>query len=157
MATKKKTAAAKRPAKNPVGRPKKPITEKQVFELASIGCTNVEIAAVLDCCDDTLVNNFSDAIKKGRETMKKSLRRIQMDLARRGNPTMAIWLGKQYLGQKDRSEVETVTLTEAERVEKAIKGQMEDFKQSREEAINQLAEAGFPGIEKFVLISKEVN
>lgn len=34
-----------------------------------------------------------------------SLRRTQFKLAEK-NPTMAIWLGKQYLGQRDNVEVE---------------------------------------------------
>ena len=34
-----------------------------------------------------------------------SLRRSQFRIAET-NPTMAIWLGKQYLGQKDRADVE---------------------------------------------------
>lgn len=34
-----------------------------------------------------------------------SLRRTQFKLAEK-NPTMAIWLGKQYLGQRDNIEVE---------------------------------------------------
>ena len=36
---------------------------------------------------------------------KTSLRRAQFELAMKGNPTMLIWLGKQYLGQNERTEV----------------------------------------------------
>jgi len=35
---------------------------------------------------------------------KLSLRRKQVELAVEGNPTMRIWLGKQYMGQKDKHE-----------------------------------------------------
>ena len=42
--------------------------------------------------------------KKGQDNGKRSLRRIQFKLAEK-NPTMAIWLGKQYLGQRDNIEV----------------------------------------------------
>jgi hypothetical protein len=38
---------------------------------------------------------------KGREDVKMSLRRAQLQLALNGNPTMLIWLGKQLLGQQD--------------------------------------------------------
>jgi hypothetical protein len=37
-----------------------------------------------------------------------SLRRWQMKMAQT-NATMAIWLGKQYLGQSDRQEVTNIT------------------------------------------------
>jgi hypothetical protein len=43
---------------------------------------------------------FSDVYKKFSADGKKSLRRYQFELAEK-NPTMAIWLGKNLLGQKD--------------------------------------------------------
>ena len=42
-----------------------------------------------------------------------SLRRTQFKLAEK-NPTMAIWLGKQYLGQRDNIEVEHKDLSKVE-------------------------------------------
>jgi hypothetical protein len=33
-----------------------------------------------------------------------SLRRMQWQAAENGNPTMLVWLGKQYLNQKDKAE-----------------------------------------------------
>jgi hypothetical protein len=53
---------------------------------------------------------YSEAYKRFSEDGKKSLRRLQFDSARKGNVTMQIWLGKQYLGQRDRTEyTENVT------------------------------------------------
>ena len=43
---------------------------------------------------------FSDAYKNKSQLGKSSLRRAQFKLAEK-NATMAIWLGKQYLDQKD--------------------------------------------------------
>ena len=43
---------------------------------------------------------FSDVYKRFSSDGKKSLRRYQFELAEK-NPTMAIWLGKNLLGQKD--------------------------------------------------------
>ena len=43
---------------------------------------------------------FSDAFNTTSEIGKSSLRRIQFRLAEK-NASMAIFLGKQYLGQKD--------------------------------------------------------
>jgi hypothetical protein len=44
---------------------------------------------------------FSGAYEKGLENGKSSLRRLQWKAALGGNITMQIWLGKQYLGQRD--------------------------------------------------------
>lgn len=84
------------------GRPKKEIDYELVSKLAHIFCTKEEIAAILDVNPTTLYANsvFQDVYKKGREGGKASLRRIQMNLAEK-NTAMAVWLGKQYLGQKD--------------------------------------------------------
>ena len=40
------------------------------------------------------------------ESGRASLRRMQYVAAKKGNATMQIWLGKQYLGQKDKQEIE---------------------------------------------------
>lgn len=89
----------KPPAKT--GRPQIKIDEKQVLALASMHCTMKEIAAVVGCSVDTLERRFADVIEKGRESGKASLRRTQYRLAE-NNAAMAIWLGKQWLGQSDR-------------------------------------------------------
>lgn len=53
---------------------------------------------------------FSDTFAEKRKTGKISLRRMQWRLAEK-NATMAIFLGKQYLGQRDNVDV-NVTNTE---------------------------------------------
>lgn len=45
---------------------------------------------------------FEELFKEKRLFGKVSLRRAQFQVAMDGNPTMLIWLGKQYLGQKDK-------------------------------------------------------
>ena len=42
---------------------------------------------------------------KGRATLKRRLRRKQLELALEGDKTMLIWLGKQMLGQVDTPKV----------------------------------------------------
>lgn len=86
-----------------MARPQKPIDAEQVELLASIHCTNEEIAIALGCSPDTLTRRFADALKKGKAEGKASLRRKQWELAQAGNPTMLIWLGKQLLEQKDKA------------------------------------------------------
>lgn len=89
-----------------MARPFKDIKPWQVYKLARIGCTDVEIATILDCHQDTLTNRFSEFLRKGREKMRMSLRRMQYKAASEGNVTMLIWLGKQYLKQHDKIEVD---------------------------------------------------
>ena len=94
------------------GRPSKEFNLKQVEALATAQCTDREIAAVLGCSRSTLAvhkredEDFRTAIKRGRESGKASLRRLQWRAAQAGSTTMQIWLGKQWLGQRDRHEVE---------------------------------------------------
>ena len=85
----------------PVGRDKKVIDPEEVEKLAGIGCKDSEIADWFGIKYDTLRNNFSDQLTKGREHLKQSLRRAQLSLALSGNAVMLIWLGKNILGQSD--------------------------------------------------------
>ena len=98
-----------------MGRPQKQI-DKEIFEkLCNIQCTQEEIAGVFECsidtinrwCKRTYKETFADIYKKKSASGKMSLRRWQFDTAKRGNATMQIWLGRQYLGQTDRTEIET--------------------------------------------------
>ncbi len=82
-----------------------------IIALAQVMCTDEEIAACLDTTVETLHSElnapvFSECIKKGAREGKASLRRSQFRLAK-SNPAMAIFLGKQYLGQKDHPEEES--------------------------------------------------
>ena len=88
--------------KNKGGRPKKIIDYVTVEKLASMQCTQEEIASFLNLSVRTLQRDkeFCRIYEKGRETGKMSLRRLQFKLAERSS-SMAIFLGKQYLGQKD--------------------------------------------------------
>jgi hypothetical protein len=91
-----------------MARPKKEIDERQVRELAGMGCSYAEIAAVVGCDASTLTRRFAQVIKDGHEHRNASLRRTQYDVAVNGkHPTMLIWLGKQYLGQTDKVEGST--------------------------------------------------
>jgi hypothetical protein len=99
---------ARKPTGRPNGRPKKEF-DKQVFEgLCSIQCTEAEIAGCFKTttdtidrwCKDTYGEGFSETYKKLSADGKMSLRRMQFKLAER-SAAMAIFLGKQYLGQRD--------------------------------------------------------
>lgn len=88
--------------------------DKRVFEnLCGIQCTKEEICSVLEVsektlnswCNSTYGDNFSLVFQQKRGKGKASLRRYQFELAKK-NPTMAIFLGKQYLEQKDKIEAD---------------------------------------------------
>lgn len=108
--------------KNKGGRPKKELDYELIEELSNIQCTQDEIASCLGVNVKTLRadEKFLDLYKKGQETGKKSLRRYQFDCAKKGNSAMLIWLGKQYLGQRDNLDVST-TKMEDDDMTKTIK------------------------------------
>lgn len=95
-----------------MARPRIEIDKEQFEKLCSIQCTLTEIASWFKCSEDTIENwckreyeeGFSECFKKYSAGGKISLRRWQFKLAER-NTTMAIWLGKQYLGQRELQEV----------------------------------------------------
>ena len=80
---------------------KKVVFDEDVYKLATMGCSDKEIALWFDIKEDTLRYNFAEIIAKGREDLKQSLRRAQIKLALGGNATMLIWLGKNILGQSE--------------------------------------------------------
>ena len=50
---------------------------------------------------------FAEIIEHGRSDGMLSVRRKQFEIMEGGNPTMAIWLGKQLLGQRD--QIDTIS------------------------------------------------
>ena len=85
-----------------VGRPKLDIDAEQVTRLARLHCTMNEMADFFGCHRETLRENFSPQIDKGRSEGNISLRRKQWQMAvEKGNVVMLIWLGKQMLGQRN--------------------------------------------------------
>src|ERR1700720_971612 len=90
------------------GRPRKHVDLELVEKLAHIQCTYGEVAATLGVSVDTLQRNkdFAVVYKRGAESGRKSLRRMQFESANKGNVVMQIWLGKQYLGQSDQGIIQ---------------------------------------------------
>lgn len=96
-----------------MGRPLTNIDKKQFKKLCTLQCTKEEIAGFFECSEDTIEKfckreygeTFTAVFKQKRQTGKISLRRSQWRLAEK-NVSMAIWLGKQYLGQKEQQEVQ---------------------------------------------------
>lgn len=78
--------------------------EIKIEKLASYGLTNKEIAEALGYDENTLKRNFEIFLTKGKADLKQRLKKKQISVALGGNVSMLIWLGKQYLGQADKSE-----------------------------------------------------
>jgi len=85
----------------PVGRDKKIVPPDQVQELASLGCTDRDIANFFGVKEDTLRYNFAEYLLKGREELKISLRRSMLKTAHGGNAAVLIFLAKNLLGMSD--------------------------------------------------------
>lgn len=91
-----------------MARPRIEIDKSQFEKLCSIQCTQEEMASFFGCSPDTIERwcrreykeRFAEVYAKKRGIGKISLRRSQFRLAET-NVTMAIWLGKQYLGQRE--------------------------------------------------------
>jgi alkylhydroperoxidase/carboxymuconolactone decarboxylase family protein YurZ len=93
-----------------VGRPKINIDLDIVGNLASIGCTQEEIASVVGVSARTLQRNFADIIDRFKNKGRASLRKKMWDKAiKKDNTHMQIWLSKNELGMKERTVNETIT------------------------------------------------
>lgn len=110
------------PAKNRI--------KQDVFEnLCAIWATKEEIAGFFDVsedtleswCDDVYGETFSAIYKKQNSKGKISLRRSQLQSATKGNVSMQIWLGKQYLNQKENIVVENETMDKLDELLEAQK------------------------------------
>ena len=85
------------------GRPKKDIDEKLVEDAIAIGKTVANVALLVSVAKRTLERNCAAAIERGRARRNSSLQEAQYKAAvDKGNVTMMIWLGKQWLNQKDK-------------------------------------------------------
>lgn len=90
------------------GRPRIDIDNVTFENLCHLQCTLAEIAEWFRCSEDTVERwckrtyslSFADAYKKYSAGGRISLRRTQFRLAEK-SAAMAIFLGKQYLNQRD--------------------------------------------------------
>ena len=114
------------------GRPKTPINIDDFVKLCEMQCTKKEIAGFFDCSETALDDwiketfdgdNYSILFDRFRTKGLLGLRRSQFQLAER-NTAMAIWLGKQYLGQKDIMTFNSLDDGEEDALTKSIKASL---------------------------------
>lgn len=98
---------SRKPRKNKASRGHPIIDLEEVERLAALNCTYEEIAAFFDVSKKAVEHRwetderFRELIERGRAKGRISVRRAQIRMMQAGNATMAIWLGKQLLGQRD--------------------------------------------------------
>jgi transposase len=73
---------------------------KAVYNYSSHGSTTDEIAAMLKIPVEHIELFYKEDREDGVAKFKNTLRKTQLTQAL-NNPSMAIWLGKQYLNQRD--------------------------------------------------------
>lgn len=106
-------AKVKSELKRPVGRPKKKFDWDKLDLILQFGATYLECEEILGIAESGLKRqikkkhdcNFEHYRDKKMSRAKQNLRRKQYELAMSGNATMNIWLGKQWLGQSDKQEI----------------------------------------------------
>lgn len=114
-----------------MARPLKEIDKKQFENLCALQCTKEEICGFFEISEKTLNSwckrtykaGFSLVFQQKRGKGKISLRRSQFRLAEK-SANMAIWLGKQYLNQKDQIE-DTTDVNKLDEILKGLKNNAE--------------------------------
>lgn len=97
-----------------MGRPRKELDWELLDEYLYMQCTLEEVSERFNISPRTLRQrvkerygaSYQEYSEKKRKGGLVSLRRAQFKAALSGNVSMLIWLGKQFLGQKDKSEEE---------------------------------------------------
>lgn len=74
-----------------------------IEEMSYFGCPIEEIATLLNTTTESIHNNFKDVINRSLVRWRIDLRKAQVKngLEGKGSTAMLIWLGKQYLAQKE--------------------------------------------------------
>ena len=112
LATVRDQRGVMRGGKRPgAGRKSVKIDLDQLERLSALQCTDEELAAVFGVSTRTIEGRkkqpqFAQAIERGKAKGRISVRRAQMKQLEAGNSAIAIWLGKQLLGQRDVTPLE---------------------------------------------------
>lgn len=126
------------------GRPKVIIDWEKVDAYLKAQCDSTAIASSLGISVDTLYircksdNNmdFSAYCQEKKAEGRELLRAKQYQVAMSGDKTMLIWLGKQYLQQTDKADIQ---------MEGEIKQQSFDLSKLSTETLKELINAGLIG------------
>jgi len=90
-----------------VGRPKRIFTPDQIADIERLAKLNLNTETIADALDipvNTLKSNFRRQLTQKRAQGKAEIAEAQRSMLKQ--PVMAIWLGKQHLGQSDVQKIE---------------------------------------------------
>lgn len=114
------------------GRPNADIDADKVAEMALLGLHAETIGHRLGVDADTIIRNFAGLLEQKRAERRELIARAQLKALVGDNITMAIWLGKNELGQTDRTDVTTggqplqstyeVKITPTDKARQAVRG-----------------------------------
>jgi len=95
------------------GRKVIPIDLLELEKVCSLHCSDEDVAFYFRVSVQTIVNRrkqpaFAAAMDRGTAMARLKVRRAQMKLLEEGNATMAVWLGKSMLGQRETSSMRMV-------------------------------------------------
>jgi hypothetical protein len=99
---------SKEKTKKGPGRPRRKFTKAEVAKIdhaASLNCKDGTIAKLIDCDVTVMLDQFAKRIRLKRAKYAEYLRQCQYDHAAK-TPAMAIFLGKNDLGQADKQEIQ---------------------------------------------------
>ena len=116
------------------------IPPEKVKMLASFGCSYIEIGKYFGCSEGVIRRRYRTEYEQGREEMKLTLRQLQWKHAQNGNTALLIFLGKNFLQQTDKNQVDMTGNLETVLKEVAVQGNpMDDQADSSQ---REIVEAG---------------
>ena len=130
----------RKPTGKPNGRPLKEFNKKTFVDLVGMGCTQQEICwffrdetgkpANVDTlsrwCQREFGATFQEYAKENRAiALKIQLRKNQLELSKK-SAAMGIWLGKQYLDQRDEVAIDHGNNELMESLTQLVRKQMDD-------------------------------
>lgn len=89
------------------------VNREKVEMLSSFGCTIMEIAKFFIVDESVIRKDYVEEVRRGKEQMKLRLRQLQWKFAEQGNTSLLIFLGKNYLNQTDKQQLDMTGNLEA--------------------------------------------
>lgn len=98
---------SKRQQGRPPNTPEIEIDSGEVYKLAAVGCTVVEIAKIIGCSTDTIHRRFQKVIDEARNLTLSKIRAVLLEEALQNrNPMILKHVADRYLGSVDSPMVE---------------------------------------------------
>src|ERR1700730_12305462 len=92
------------PKRKKTGRPLKLVPEYEITRLMAEGFTADYVCTRLGISKDLLYRRFKHLLDRGRALRDGDLQARQFAVAMSGCPSMLIWLGKNFLNERDKVE-----------------------------------------------------